>query len=73
MYNLEELKNGMHCTITWLLGDVGTFLKKKYHFALDDTIDVIQNDGDSLIIHHNNHVYALDASSAHAIKGLTKF
>ena len=30
MYNLEELKNGMHCTITWLLGDVGTFLKKKY-------------------------------------------
>ena len=35
MYNLEELKNGMHCTITWLLGDVGTFLKKKYHFALD--------------------------------------
>ena len=68
MYNLEELKNGMQCTITWLLGDVGTFLKKQYHFALDDTIEVIRNDGDSLIIHHNNHVYALDASSAHAIK-----
>ena len=54
MYNLEELKNGMQCTITWLLGDVGTFLKKQYHFALDDTIEVIQNDGDSLIIHHKD-------------------
>ena len=41
MYNLEELKNGMQCTITWLLGDVGTFLKKQYHFAEYPKLDEV--------------------------------
>ncbi len=68
MYNLEQLKNGETCTICWLLGEIGKQLKERLHLELDDQIDVLYNDGDSLIIKHSNKKYALDAISAHAIK-----
>lgn len=68
MYNLEELNAGKTCTICWLLGEIGKQLKERMHFELDDKIDIVYNDGNSLIIKHSNKKYAIDSISAHAIK-----
>ncbi len=68
MFNLEEMQSGKTCTICWLLGEIGTLLKERLKVEIDDTIDVISNDGYELIIRTNEHTYALDSFSAHAIK-----
>lgn len=68
MYNLEELQSGSSCTIIWLLGNIGKFLQDNLHLSLDDEINVLYNDGKSLIIKHHNKKYALDSLSAHSIK-----
>lgn len=68
MFNLEEMKSGDICTICWMLGDLGTFLKERLKLDIDDTIQIISNDGYELIIRSNNNTYALDSFSAHAIK-----
>lgn len=67
MYNLEEVVSGT-CTIIWLLGTMGQFLKEQMHLDYDDEIDVLYNDGTSLIIKHNQKKYALDYNTAHSIK-----
>ena len=51
-----------------MLGDLGTFFKERLKLDIDDTIQIISNDGYELIIRSNNHTYALDSFSAHAIK-----
>lgn len=68
MYNLEEIHTGNTCTICWLLGEIGKHLKECMHLELDDTLNVIYNDGFSIIVRHDNKTYALDSTSAHAIK-----
>lgn len=68
MYNLEEIRKGSSCTICWILGELGKQMKKWMNLDLDDEINVLYNDGTSIIIRHNNQTYALDSCSAHAIK-----
>lgn len=68
MYNLEEMRKGSCCTICWILGELGKQLKVLMHLDLDDEINVLYNDGTSIIIRHNNQTFALDSCSAHAIK-----
>lgn len=68
MFNLEEVSTGKTCTIRWLLGEVGKYLQDKMHLELDDHLNVIYNDGESIIIKHDNKTYALNYESAHAIK-----
>lgn len=68
MYNLEEIKTGSFCKIIWLLGSIGTYLKENLHLNYDDEIEVLYNDGISLIFKHDNKRYAIDCLSAHSIK-----
>lgn len=68
MYNLEEIQQGVSCTIIWLLGSIGDLLKERMNLDLDDEIHVLYNDGISMIIEHHNKKYAIDNMSAHSIK-----
>lgn len=68
MYNLEEVNQGKSCTVCWLLGEVGTWLKNRMQIDLDDEIKVMYNDGFTLIIKHHERTFALDSLTAHAIK-----
>lgn len=67
MYNLEEIFSGA-CTIIWLLGAMGTYLKECMHIDTDDELYVLYNDGRSLIVRHGEKRYAMDAESAHSVK-----
>lgn len=68
MHNLEEIHQGKSCTICWLLGEAGTWLKNRLQLELDDEIRVMYNDGYTLIIKHNGKTFALDSLTAHAVK-----
>lgn len=68
MFNLEDVHSGTECQIVWLLGETGTWLKTILHFDEEDTIRVIRNDGEGVIIDHQAHRYALGNEAAHAIK-----
>ncbi|MDD6257837.1 MAG: FeoA domain-containing protein [Erysipelotrichaceae bacterium] len=68
MFNLEELNTGSTCTITWLLGQMGTWLKDTFGFNEDDNLKILYNDGNSIIVAKDEHRYAMDYETAHAIK-----
>lgn len=73
MLNLENVEAGTLCTIVWLLGRMGDYLRTACHFNEDDNLNVILNYGDgSVIVSHDGRRYAMGPDASHAIKVQTK-
>lgn len=66
--NLNEVRNGQQCRITWLMGDSGNYLKNHFNFKEDDTLQVVQNLRGNMLISHAGKKLAMDKNVANAIK-----
>lgn len=68
MTNLNEVRNGQECRITWLVGNNGRYLKDHFDLQEEDRIRVVQNLRGNMLVSHGDRKLAMDRDFASAVK-----
>lgn len=67
MTNLTQVSNGQTCRISWLLGQYSE-IYRRLELHENEVVQMIQNQGRTLLFKHNGRKLAMSADMAASIK-----
>ena len=68
MVSLQNAKSGRKYRVTWLLGAYAGYLSRKWNLCVDDRLNVIENNGNTLIVKCHGKTIAMSADVAGSVK-----
>ena len=68
MVSLQNAKSGRKYRVAWLLGAYAGFLSRQWNLCVDDRLNVIENNGSTLIVKCHGKTIAMSADVAGSVK-----